>query len=172
MDTRTVDLGPCHCAGTPHERDEAVIVEPASMTYGAQRRIRSAYGLELGGERDGSDRYGGLADATLMALCTLSWTCVDAAGRIRPIGGNATDPLASIDALDPLTAMRLHEAFFPTDPATGNATDKHGYFMRGIAGIVLPNPPSAPSADGRPEPPSTGSAPSPKVSKGTRRAQS
>src|ERR1035437_365974 len=171
METRTVDLGPCHCPGTPHERDEAVIVMPVSMTYGAQRRVQSAYALEVEDERAGRDRFGGLADATLMAVCTFSWTCLNPDGKPLAIGVREPNATNAIDALDPLTAMALHDEFFPRD-AAGTATDKNGYFLRAITGVVLPNPSSAPSVAGLPATPSTDSAPSPKASMSKRRAKS
>ena len=165
METRTVDLGPCHCPNTPHERDEALVIEPVSMTYGTQRRVRAANDLERRGEADGSDRWGGLADATLMALCTYSWNLTDESGRTRPIGIGDPRSLASLDNIDPQTALALHEVFFPT-PASGQEPDQR-YAFRALYGAVLPNPPSAPSVDGPPVPSSI--RPSPKGSAKTRR---
>jgi hypothetical protein len=171
METRTIDLGPCRCPGTPHEHDEAVILLPGSMTYGAQRRIQSAYALEVEDERAGRDRFGGLADATLMATCTVSWTPQGPDGKTLPVGIREPNAVNAIDALDPLTAMALHDEFFPRDDA-GTATDRNGYFLRAITGVVLPNPSGAPSVAGLPASPSTDSAPSPKASKTTKRAKS
>lgn len=153
METRTVDLGPCHCPGTPHDHDEATLLAAASMNYGIQRRIKSAYDLEMTAANQGSDRYGGLADATLMALCTLSWNLVDENGKPRPIGPGDSRSLASIDALDPMTGTALHEAFFPT-PQKGQQPDRT-YSFRALTGVLLPNPSSGPSAAGPQEPLST-----------------
>lgn len=170
METTTVDLGPCHCPGTPHERDEAVIVLPKSMTYGAQRRIQSAYALEVEDERMGRDRFGGLADATLMATCTVSWTCLGEDGKGLAIGTREPNAVNAIDLLDPLTAMALHDAYFPR--VNGVASDQNGYLLRALTGIVVPNPSSAPSAAGQPVALSTDSKPSPKVSPATKRTKS
>src|ERR1035437_2294135 len=108
METRTVDLGPCHCPGTPHERDEAMIVLPVSMTYGAQRRVQSAYALEVEDERAGRDRFGGLADATLMAVCTFSWTCLGPDGKTLAIGVREPNATNAIDELHPPPADARH----------------------------------------------------------------
>jgi hypothetical protein len=164
METRTVDLGPCHCPGTPHERDEALIMTPAAMKFGIQRRVQSAYEMEVNSARAGLDSYGGLADATLMALCVVSWTCADDKGQPLPIGIHAPSALASIDALDPETGMALHEVFFPQAVVVDGVTipGDRSYALRALTGVLLPNPSSAPSAAGQPAPTPTDSEPSPK----------
>jgi hypothetical protein len=156
METRTVDLGPCHCPGTPHEHDEAVVLTPAAIKFGIQRRVRSAWELEVQAAQAGRDSYGGLADATLMALAVVSWTCQDAKGQTLPIGIYAPGALASLDSLDPETGLALHNIFFPD----GVDADR-SYAVRALTGVLLPNPSSAPSAVGQPAETPTDSEPSP-----------
>jgi hypothetical protein len=114
METRTIDLGPCHCPGTPHERDEAVIRK--SIDPWLLLRVLHIYVGEYTRALAGDVRQGGLAMATLMAMATVSWNRVDELGGPIPISGaDDSASLAAIDGLPPEQAQALLDAL--GDPA-------------------------------------------------------
>jgi len=111
MSTRTVDLGPCHCPGTPHEHDSAEIRKPESIDSWLLLRVLHIFVGEYTRALAGDARQGGLALATLMAIVVVSWNRVDELGGPIPIG-NPDDPasLTAVDGLLPDQAQALLDA--------------------------------------------------------------
>jgi hypothetical protein len=84
--TVPVDLGPCRCAGSPHERDTATV--RAEIGDG---ELRSA--LSRGGFAGEGGFDGGAADDESIARFVLAWTFTDARGRPVPISRQAASLL-------------------------------------------------------------------------------
>jgi hypothetical protein len=79
--TATIDLGPCRCPGTPHERDSAQV-----RSQIGDGELRSAYATAVRVDPDGERYFDEAAgDDAAAARFTRSWTLLDAAGEPVPI---------------------------------------------------------------------------------------
>jgi hypothetical protein len=113
MKTQTVDLGPCRCPGTPHERDSAEITRPEALEFAVLRRVWAARDSEVRPALGfAGETLGGLTLATFIAFATVSWTLTDERGRPIPIGlAHGAASLAAVDGLLFDAAAALVAAF-------------------------------------------------------------
>ena len=122
--TTPVDLGPCRCPGSPHERDSATV--RAEIGEG---ELRSA--LAAGLAATGGAWYDGAAgDSESLARFTTSWTLLDEKGEPVPLSR------AQADLLDEPTRDALLAAI------------ADGVTVR--QAVALPLGSGAPSADSSP----------------------
>ena len=109
-----VDLGPCQCPGTPHERDSATYrtqwgdAERKSIFYaGAQIRVGANGELVTGGTYDPE-----LANNELLLRGLVSWTLTGRKGAAVPITRSTVTALDEKTRLTLLTALQKADALF------------------------------------------------------------